>query len=364
VSGRALTIPDRIEATSAALFVDPPGAGRLAAFFAAAPGALAVERRLPLGSPDARPLSQFSYALTRAIASGRLRSLRDLATAIGASDAALGGDAPEPVFEGMLEMPVLGLPADRPRRYPLARDTMTLPAGVEEGLAAGDSVRLLAAGTVVGEAKVVEAGLGVSRLAAAPLLPTGSIEAERMLGAGGGGQTALLAAIAPLVARGAAADLEVSAQLWRPGAAPQCPTLPGGSPRGATSVPMLSPPPLGQCDVLIATIANRGIAAVDISPIYFDAGGRVSGLGFVGGGSARVRPGEARRVAIRALATGRDGAPSPLGVERMAIVALPAVTRTPRDLRGAASATFRSGTTAALDAGAGALVYRWRVVGR
>ncbi len=379
VGTKQLSIPPRVRVKGDALPavpLDPPGAGRLAAFFAAAPGALAVERRLPLGSPDARPLSQFSYALARAIAAGRVRSLRDLAVAIEATDAGIGGSAPAPSFEGALDMPVLGLTPDRPRRYPLARAgrTLSMPAGVEEGFATGDRVALFLGETGVGEATVVEAGIGASRIALPTGLPPGPLEAARVLtptatpaGAqpGAADSVGLLHAIAPLSARGAAEALEVTARLWRPGARRVCPTLTADDPPGSRSVAMLSLPALGQCDVLIATIVNRGPVAVDVSPIYFEAGGKVSGLGYVGGGSARMGPGEQRRIAVRALTEDRQGQPLPEGVERVAIVALPAITRSPRDLRGAlGTGVMRGAAGVPLDAGAGAILYRWRVVRR
>ena len=170
----------------------------------------------------------------------------------------------------------------------------------------------------------------------------------------------LLDAIAPLSARGAAERLEVTARLWRPGARASCPALTADDPPGTRAVAMLALPSLGQCDVLIATIANRGAQAVDVSPIYFEAGGRVSGLGYIGGGNARIGPGERRRIAVRALTEDKQGKPLPHGVERIAIVALPAVTRSPRDLRGSVGVgPMRSSAT--LDDGAGALTYRWRV---
>ncbi|WP_326525242.1 caspase family protein [Sphingomonas sp.] len=370
---KQLSIPARVSAPGDALPpglaeapVDPAGAGRLAAFFAAAPGALAIERRLPLGSPDARPLSQFSYALARAIAAGRVRSLRDLAVAIEATDAGIGGGAPKPSFEGSLDMGVLGLTPDRPRRYPLARAgrTLSMPAGIEEGFAAGDRVALYIADTRVGESVVLESGIGASRLAMPPGLPPGAAEGAAALQIVGDAehQAALFAAIAPLSARGAAEGLEVTGRLWRPGASRVCPPLSADDPPGTRPVSMLALPALGQCDVLIATIANRGTVAVDVSPIYFEADGKVTGLGYVGGGSARIGPGEQRRIAVRALTQDKQGKPLPEGVERVAIVALPAVTRSPRDLRGAVGTVVtRSGALASLDVGAGALTYRWRV---
>ncbi|MES2336649.1 MAG: caspase family protein [Pseudomonadota bacterium] len=369
VGTKQLSIPAKVRVTGDALpetRADPPGAGRLAAFFAAAPGALAVERRLPLGSPDARPLSQFSYALARAIAAGRVRSLRDLAVAIEATDAGIGGGAPAPSFEGALDMRVLGLTPDRPRRYLLARSgrTLSMPAGIEEGFAAGDRVTLFVGERSAGESIVLESGIGASRVALPATLPPGAVEAARALSSvgAGGPHPDLLDAIAPLSARGAAEVLEVTARLWRPGAQRACPALTADNPAGTHGVTMLALPALRQCDVLIATIANRGAVAVDVSPIYFEAGGRVSGLGFVGGGSARIGPGEERRIAVRALTQDRQGNPLPEGTERVAIVALPAVTRSPRDLRGSVgTAAMRGGAGASLDAGAGALTYRWRV---
>lgn len=345
---------------------DPPGQGRFAAFYAAAPGALAIERRLPPGSPDARPLSQFSFALTRALAAGRTRSLRDLAIAVGATSGGLGGGAPEPAFEGALDMGVLGLTADKARRYPLSRAERSIAAGVEEGFAPGDQVRLFAAGATEPFATVAieTAGLGTSRIALPASLPPGTIEAERALGvlADDARDAALLAALAPLAARGAAEGVVVDSWLWRPGASRACVPFPQtGRPADAQRVSLLAAPRLAQCDVLIVEATNRGAAAVDVSPLYRDATGRLSGLGFVGGGTVRLAPGERRTVAIRGRTESRTGEALPGGVEQLALAVLPATTNTPRDLRGAAGAPYRSGETLPVEPGAGALFYRWRV---
>lgn len=364
VSPEALRLPARVPLhAELSPKADPPGAGRLALFAAAGPGALAIERRLPAGSPDARTLSQFSYLLTRAIAAGRLRSLRDLATAIDATTVALGGTAPQPVFEGALDRPVLGLAADRPRRYLLSRTPggATIAAGLEEGFAPGDPVRLLRDGQEVGTSVIIDVGLGVSRITMTGDMPSGAIEAEYLLGskAGDPREHALLTAIAPLIARGAAETLTLDARLWRPGARRDCARLPDREPAGAVSVSLFNLPALGQCDVLLVRIVNRG-AAVDLSPVYFEADGRVSGLGFVGGGSVRMGNGEIRQVAIRARTQDRDGQPLAEGTERLVLVALPATTPGPRDLRGSIAGAWRA-HRARLDIGAGALTYRWRV---
>lgn len=143
VPAAALGMPARIRARAARPPAGNPG-GRLAAFYAVGPGGEAVERRLPPGAADAAPLSQFSYALVRALDAGRLRSLRDLAIAVNAADASLGGDAPQPMFEGALDMPVLGLAERAPRRWLVTRDgeSLTVPVGTEEGFAVGERLTL------------------------------------------------------------------------------------------------------------------------------------------------------------------------------------------------------------------------------
>ncbi|WP_249276678.1 caspase family protein [Sphingomonas baiyangensis] len=364
----ALGIEGRVALADADPVAAMPGAaspppGRFAAFAAARAGALAIERLLPPGSADARPLSQFTHALTRAIRAGRLRSLRDLATAITATDAVLGGAAPEPSFDGALDMDVLRLAPDRPRRYPLTRAGATIPAGIEEGLAAGDRVRLVAPGSAatLGEAAVIEAALGASRLALPDGLPMGAIEAEIMLSPLADAEDRLLAMLAPLAGRGASHAIEVRARLWRPGARRDCARLPArGDPENAEPVTIEALPVLAQCDVLIVEIANRGADSIDVSPLYADADGTLTGLGFLDGGTTRLAPGAMRRVAIRARHEAVDGRRLATGVERLMLVALPARTAAPRDLRGAVGAAWRSAPPA-LDADAGMLAYRWRV---
>lgn len=379
VERAALHIPAALPRGTPAI---PPAArlpGAFTAFYAAARDGIAVERRLPPGSPDARPLSQFSYALTRAIDAGRLRSLRDLAIALNAADASLGGDAPQPVYEGALDRPVLHLAADRVRRYPAVRDgaALQLSAGSEEGIASGDRFRLIdtASGHAIGEARVRQARIGAATLATDAPPPPGAIEAEPLVApiAAGIARSRFLEAVAPLAGRGAARGLVVQARLWRPGARPRCPELAAAGPpaRETRALDLLAPPPLGQCDVVIAAIRNGGAAAVDLSPFYVAADGRLVALSFLqdagpDDAGVRIAPGERREVAIRLLSESPTHAPLATGSERLLLVALPATAATPTDLRGIAdTGDLRGPAPRAPDtAGAGALVYRWTVVPR
>lgn len=330
--------------------------GRLAAFYAAAPGAFAVERRLPPGSPDARPLSQFSYALVRALGSGRLRSLRDLSLALADAAQGLPGSAPEPLFEGVLDMPVLDLPPDRPRRFALERvgGRWVLGAGVEEGLAGGDRV------AIEGHAQAVVRTVGMGRSEIdAPELPPGRYVAAPVL-ARADGPAALLAALPGLEAQGEARSLRVSAKLWHPGASLRCPRL-GEAPKAPSRVDALRLPDLRQCDVLLIDVVNDGAAAIDLSTIHIDAAGKAIALGYGVAKPARVPPGEQRRIALRIRTSGEDGAVLAAGVERLILVALPGIGPV-RDLRGAFAAGWRGGAETGLDEGAGALTIRWRSV--
>ncbi|MFS0736871.1 caspase family protein [Sphingomonas sp. 1P06PA] len=370
VPAAALNIPAARPASARSTSVArPEPGGGFAGFYAAAPGSLAIERRLPLGAPEAVTRSQFSFALVRALDSGRLRSLRDLAIALNAADDMLGGGAPQPSFEGALGRSVLGLAADRPRRFLAARDgdALMLSAGVEEGLAPGMRMRLTDAadGQPVGHATVASAMLGRAVLHTDGAVAAVMLEAEAIgpVTAGASGRNGLLAEVAPIAGSGVTRDLVVEARLWRPGPRRICPDLPDPVPADTRPIDLLTPPALRQCDVVLATVRNTGSAPIDISPFYVDAGGRLVALGFVEMGDVRLAPGERRGVAVRLLSEDRAGRALPTGSERLLFVALPAGRGSPVDLRGAADAALRAAAPdpAAVD-GAGALVYRWTVV--
>lgn len=369
IAPAALGIPANRRTSQPSAKARPVPGGAFAGFYAAAPGALAIERRLPLGAPGAMPRSQFSFALVRALDAGRLRSLRDLAIALNAADDLLGGGAPQPSFEGALGQSVLGLTADRPRRYPVRREgnALLVAGGIEEGLAQDLPMRLIdpVDGRIVGQAVVARASLGRAILQPDGDSPAGAFEAvpSSTTLAGAHHQAGLLDAVAPIAGGGVARDLLVDARLWRPGARRACPDLPEPLPADTRSIDLLAPPPLRQCDVVIASLRNDGAASVDISPFYVDAGGRLVALGFLESGDVRLAPGERRTVAVRLLSEDRTGRALPTGGERLLFVGLPATAGTPVDLRGAADAALRAaGPDPAATDGAGALVYRWQVV--
>lgn len=341
--------------------IAPAGAdvGRFTGFYAAAPGALAVERRLPPGAPDARPASVFTFALSRAIAQGRTRSYRDLFLALG--EAGGLGAAPRPVADGSLDAAPLALDEERLFRVTPRGGELVLDAGAAEGFDVGDEVELTP-GTgerSLGRTRVVRSGFAEAALAPLERSHAGLLFARRaeptdaaLLPRGRRLARALerIAGAAPAVAT------EVEARLWSGGCGPN-PAASAGFPRSARPFALVAPPPLGHCDVLYVRVTNTGEQALDVSPLYLDAAGAVTALSLAPVDDVRLEPGQTRWLALRILTRDREGRPLPTGVERLALVVAEA-GRERRDLRSLAdAAVLRGGDGDLPQEGIGALVF-------
>lgn len=311
---------------------DQTGEGRFTAFYAAGAGSLALAA--PTGS-------LFTKALARALDSGRVASLRDLVAGTLSLDARLGPDAPRPVFEGDLDRPVLDLVPGSVRRFALRRSgaTVTLIAGQEEGIEAGSRVRLEAAdGRNLDTVLVARVGLGGAQLSGG--VPSEAV-AGRLLAADrrrNRPADRLLSAIETLGGSWAPDAVAISARVERPDPGsclePVDPQAPGPN---AVAFSLLDPPPLRDCDRLYLTLSNQGTQTLDVSLLYLAADGSVVGPGLHPVDDVRLRPGERRVAAIRIVAE-----PGPV-VERLAVLAMPATSRFPLDLRYLASASLRGG---------------------
>jgi hypothetical protein len=343
----------------------PLARGGFTGFYAAAPGAMALERPLPAGAPEAQPQSVFTYALVHALRQGRFRTLRDLALATSAASVDTGPGAPAPVFEGGLSDDVLGLtPRARAFRVRRAPGGLTVSAGEVEGFETGARVELTdASGARLGEAVVARSGLDAAELRPLGPAPDGPLLAR--LGApaadGGGGRgRRLLAALAAYA--GWAPGLQLEARRLAAGCAPNPPAR-LGFPAGAEPVELMAAGPLGHCDVLYVRIANEGPEALDVSPLYVDAEGAVTGLSLAPEDDVRIEPGQARFIAFRVLTRDARGRALAHGTERLALVAAPA--RDPRlDLRSLAGPAVLRGAGPAPEVGRpglAALVFPLRV---
>ncbi|MGZ8363852.1 MAG: caspase family protein [Caulobacteraceae bacterium] len=324
--------------------------GAFTGFYAAAPGALAVERLLPAGAPDARASSTFTYALVRALNQGRYRSLRDLALAASAASAETGPGAPAPVFEGALNADVLGL-SPHARSFPVRRvnGELRIEAGALEGFTAGAKVELRAASGARANARVETAGPLSALLAASGELPGGALTASlsnvAVSGAGAASRgERLLTALAPLAGDGGA-GLSVVARLWRGGCGANPPAR-DGFPAASESFDLWAPAPLHHCDVIYLEFRNESAAAIDVTPLYVDASGAIIGLTLSDGDSVRLAPAQSRFAAVRLLTRDVSGRRLAAGVERLAVLSAPASARDPLDLRSlAGSAILRGGET-------------------
>lgn len=309
-----------------------PGEGRFTAFYAAGAGSLALAA--PTGS-------LFTKAVARALDSGRVASLRDLVAGTLSLDARLGPDAPRPVFEGDLDRPVLDLVPGPVRRFALRRfgATVTLLAGQEEGIEAGSRVRLEAAdGRTLDTVSVARVGLGGAQLSG--VVPLEAV-AGRLLAADRSRNRPadrLLSAIQALGGSWVPNAIAINASVERPDPdsclEPVDPQAPGPN---AVAFSLLDPPPLRDCDRLYLTLLNQGTQTFDVSLLYLAADGSVVGPGLHPVDDVRLRPGERRDSAIRIVAE-----PGPV-VERLAVLATPATSRFPLDLRYLASASLRGG---------------------
>ena len=302
-----------------------PGRGGFVGFYAASPGQLALERPLPAGAQDAAPASVFTFGLVRALHQGRFRTLRDLALAASAS-VETGAAAPAPVFEGALGGSVMGLiPATRSFRVRRIGGALTLDAGVFEGFDPGAEVQLLSwpDQQPLASARVAQSGPGSARLVLEGDAPPGALAARLERSAALSLSTAgdrLLAALRPSAAGGEASKLVVEARLWRGGCGPNPPAR-DGFPDEASPLDLMAPRPLRHCDVLYLRVANAGDEAIDVTPLYLDAGGGIVDLGFAPRDDVRLAPGEARFAAVRVLTRDRRGGALPHGTERLVLVA-------------------------------------------
>ena len=306
------------------------GDGRFAAFYAAGAGSLALAA--PTGS-------LFTKALARALDSGRVASLRDLVAGALSLDARLGPDAPRPVFEGDLDQPVLDLVPGPVRRFALRRSgaTVTLLAGQEEGVEIGSRVTLEAAdGRNLDTVSVARVGLGSAQLSGEA--PPEAVAGRLLVRDRKSNRPAdrLLSAIETLGGSWAPNTIAISARLERLDSRaclePVDPEAPGPT---AATFSLLDPPTLQDCDRLYLTLLNEGTETLDVSLLYLSADGGVVGPGLHPVDDVRLRPGERRDAAIRIVAE-----TDPV-VERLAVLALPAVSRFPLDLRYLAAAQWR-----------------------
>ncbi|TAJ38707.1 MAG: caspase family protein [Brevundimonas sp.] len=274
--------------------------------------------------------SAFSNALIRSLDAGRTRSLRDLAAGLLSADGRLGPDAPRPVFEGDLEGPVLDLVAGRQRRFAIVRrgaETL-LTAGLEEGLATDERIVLEDEDRVVlGYGRVTSVGLGRS------VLEAGSVKAVAARIALPVGQPKSPAdrvamAIAALGGGWAPDSLSIVVRLDRP-AAGRCGDAVDAQAPPATAqiVALLALPELRACDRLYVEVANRGRATLDVNLLYLSADGTVVGPSLHPADTVRLAPGERRSAALR-IVSERN-----VVIERLAVLAIPAATRFPADLR-------------------------------
>lgn len=309
--------------------------GAFVGFYAAADDGLAV-------ATDRG--SVFSNALARSLDAGRTRSLRDLAAGVLSADGRLGPDAPRPVFEGDLEGPVLDLLVARPRRFALSRrgSEVAIAAGVEEGLATGDRLLLEnEGGDPIGYGSVARAGIGRSVLeGAAPSAASGRLTPPDMKA--GTAAARVMAAIAALSGGWTPQTLSIATRLDR-SASERCdaPVDVETPPDAAAPVSLFALPELKACDRLYVEITNDGRAPVDVNLLYLSATGEVVGPSLHPVDSVRLAPGERRSAALRITAE------STTVTEHLAILALPAATRFPADLR------YLSGAAARPDRGDG-----------
>lgn len=306
------------------------GSGSFTAFYAANAGSLALATASG---------SVFTNAFARALDSGRVSSFRDLMAAILSLDARLGADAPRPVFEGDLDRPVLDLTAGSARRFAIRRSggAIMMAAGAEEGVEAGAAVSLEAAdGRSLGLAVANRVTLGSTRLGGD--VPQDAIAARLAPDKGRGQRPGdrILSAIETLGGAWATDTLDVSARLERPafGACtePVDPETPGPD---ALTISLANPPQLQNCDRLFLSVINRGAASMDVSLLYLAADGSVVGPSLHPVDEVRVRPGEQRTAAIRIVSE------SVVVVERLAVIAMPATSRFPLDLRYLATSAVR-----------------------
>ncbi len=320
---------------------DPvPVRGDFTGVFAAAPGGLAVERRLPLGQPDAAAASVFTYALAQSIRDGRHRTWRDLQE--GAREAGFeAGPGPAPVFEGDLDKAPAGLDPGRPRWFrTYASDGQTIvAAGSLEGIAPGDILELAdLSGEPLGRAVVTGGDALTARFAGTV---EGTMRARPLeQGAGEG----FLQSIAPYVLTEASgAPLDINGVVRKGDC--DAPIAADGSGPGTEPIDLAGRPRLSHCDVLFLRLRNRDANAVDAAVFFVNARGQVTPLTLAPDNSPRIAPGQTRHAALRALTQDATGQPLVTGDEAIVVAWTSARGRTPRDLRALSDAHPTRGAT-------------------
>lgn len=308
---------------------DPvPLRGDFTGIFAAGPGDLAVERRLPLGQPNAAPASVFTYALAQTIRDGRYRSWRDLQE--GTREAGFeAGPGPVPVFEGNLDRVPAGLDPDRPRWFrTYASDGQTVvAAGALEGILPGDVLELAdLSGELLGRAVVTGGDALTARFAG---MRDGSMRARRLQQGAG---EAFLQSIAPYVLTEASGGpLDIASQVKEGDC--DAPISADGTSPGLQPINMTERPRLSHCDVLFLSLRNSDGTAVDVAVLFVNARGQVTPLTLAPDDSPRIGPGQTRHAALRVLTQDAAGQPLATGYETIVVAWTPARGRTPRDLR-------------------------------
>lgn len=123
----------------------PAGAGRTAFFYATQASELTPELRLPLGAGQRRVHGLFSFVITKALASGRPMSYRQLGQWILAEYGSMMEARATPLFTGNgLDALVLGQRDAVVRQWPLeVGETLSVPAGALAGLEEGAVLAVL-----------------------------------------------------------------------------------------------------------------------------------------------------------------------------------------------------------------------------
>lgn len=149
-TGRPTALPATITAPTAATAAATPRPGQRAPavyFYAAQSTEAAVELLLPLGLKDAPTQGLFSFAVTRALASGQPMTYRQLFQHVLYQYNDVLQARSTPLYSGDgLDQPVLGQRAPVHRQWPLenTRDGLRVPAGSLDGLSVGARFALLA----------------------------------------------------------------------------------------------------------------------------------------------------------------------------------------------------------------------------
>jgi hypothetical protein len=337
LTGVDLGMPDVFPLRSRPAPDAQPVRGDFTGIFAASPGRLAVERRLPLGEAGAQPASAFTFALARAIRDGRHRSWRDLQD--GVRDASVeAGPGPVPVFEGRLDAVPAGLDRDRPRLFrAYDQDGMgVITAGRIEGFSPGERVELLDLdGRVMGQTTVTASQAFSARLAA----PANGARRARHLNDIPG--SPFLDRIGPYLETGSSdGSIRVSGHVQPSGCGSAVPPEPASAPV-LRIVDLSARPALSHCDVLHLQLKNDNSAALDAALFFVNAQGRATPLTFGPDNDPRLEPGQARHAAVRIVTRDPQGRRLASGEEAIVLMWVPARGRIPRDLRAVTRGVMR-----------------------